>query len=112
MDPLDLFFKKYLYKFSKGYPDLNNKNDVMLLEKLLKVIGIDLQEEKNRDKDYDSEIMTLLKSIDDENVKKKVVTYLKKKDTAEDNETYKELENILSEKGLSSSLIELNETKL
>jgi len=107
MDPLDLFFKKYLYKFSKGYPDLNNKNDVMLLEKLLKVIGIDLQEEKNRDKDYDSEIMTLLKSIDDENVKKKVVTYLKKKDTAEDNETYKELENILSEKGLSSSLIEL-----
>ena len=107
MDSLDLFFKKYSYKFPKGYPDLNNKNDVMLLEKLLKVIGIDLQEEKNRDKDYDSEIMTLLKSIDDENVKKKVLTYLKKKDTAEDNETYKELENILSKKGLSPSLIEL-----
>ena len=36
MDALDLFFKKYSYKFPKGYPDLNNKNDVMLLEKLLK----------------------------------------------------------------------------
>lgn len=107
MDSLDLFFKKYSYKFSKGYPNLNNKNDVMLLEILLKTIGINLQEEKNRDKNYDTEIMSLLKSIDDENVKKKVLNYLKKKDTAEDNETYKELENILNKKGLSSSLVEL-----
>lgn len=107
MDPLKKFLNQISYKFPKGYPDINNKNDVMLLEKLLKTIGIDLQEEKNRDKNYDKEIMSLLKSISDENVKKKVLTYLKKKDTAEDNETYKELENILSKKGLSSSLIEL-----
>lgn len=107
MDPLDLFLKKYSYKFPKGYPDINNKNDVMLLEKLLKIVGIDLQEEKNRDKDYDTEIISLLKSIDDENVKKKVLTYLKKKDTTEDDKTYKELESILNKNGLSSSLVEL-----
>ena len=107
MDSLDLFFKKYSYKFPKGYPDLNDKNDTMLLEKLLRIIGINLKEEKDRDKDYDTEIMSLLKSIDDENVKKKVLNYLKKKDTTEDDKTYKELENILNKKGLSSNLIEL-----
>jgi hypothetical protein len=107
MDILEKLLNKVSYKFPKGYLDINNKNDVMLLEKLLKKIGIDLQEEKNRDKDYDSEIINLLKSISDEDVKKKVLTYLKKKDTAEDNETYKELESILSKKGLSPSLVEL-----
>ena len=35
MDILDLFFKKYSYKFPKGYPDMNNKQDVLLLESLL-----------------------------------------------------------------------------
>ena len=36
MDALDLFFKKFSYKFPKGYPDMNNKQDVLLLEKLVK----------------------------------------------------------------------------
>ena len=47
MDALDLFFKKYSYKFDKGYPDMNNKQDVLLLESLL---GFSLEEgtkEKN-----------------------------------------------------------------
>ena len=38
MDALDLFFKKYSYKFDKGYPDLNNKTDMILLESLLSEI--------------------------------------------------------------------------
>ena len=38
MDALDLFFKKYSYKFDKGYPDLNNKTDMILLEALLNEI--------------------------------------------------------------------------
>ena len=38
MDVLDLFFKKYSYKFDKGYPDLNNKTDMILLESLLSEI--------------------------------------------------------------------------
>ena len=41
MDSLDLFFKKYSYKFDKGYPDMNNNQDVLLLETLL---GFSLKE--------------------------------------------------------------------
>jgi len=40
MDVLDLFFKKFLYKFPKGYPDMNNEQDVLLLESILKEIGV------------------------------------------------------------------------
>jgi hypothetical protein len=35
MDVLDLFFKKFSYKFPKGYPDMNNQQDVLLIESLL-----------------------------------------------------------------------------
>ena len=38
MDVLDLFFKKYSYKFTKGYPDMNNEQDILLLESLLENI--------------------------------------------------------------------------
>jgi hypothetical protein len=32
MDVLDKFFTKFAYKFPKGYPDMNNAQDVLLLE--------------------------------------------------------------------------------
>ena len=35
MDVLDKFFKKYAYKFDKGYPDMSNEQDIQLLESLL-----------------------------------------------------------------------------
>ena len=38
MDSFDLFFKKYAYKFDKGYPDMGNEKDVLLLESLLSEI--------------------------------------------------------------------------
>jgi hypothetical protein len=38
MDSLDLFFKKYSYKFDKGYPDMNNNQDVLLLNNLINEI--------------------------------------------------------------------------
>ena len=41
MDALDLFFKKFSYKFDKGYPDMNNEQDILLLESLL---GFSLEE--------------------------------------------------------------------
>jgi hypothetical protein len=46
MDVLDKFFKKYSYKFPKGYPDMNNEQDVLLLESILRELGIDLDEAK------------------------------------------------------------------
>ena len=40
MDVLDKFFQKYSYKFDKGYPDMNNEQDIALLESLLsEVLG-------------------------------------------------------------------------
>jgi len=44
MDALDKFFKKFSYKFPKGYPDINDAQDMLMLEGLLKEIGIELNE--------------------------------------------------------------------
>ena len=35
MDALDLFFKKYSYKFDKGYPDMGNSEDRKMLFELI-----------------------------------------------------------------------------
>jgi len=59
MDSLDLFFKKYSYKFPKGYPDLNNEQDINLLADLLEGLGINLNEAK---KSYNEIINTILNS--------------------------------------------------
>ena len=40
MKVFDQFFTKFAYKFDKGYPDMNNDQDVLLLETLLsEVLG-------------------------------------------------------------------------
>jgi hypothetical protein len=40
MSIFDKFFTKFAYKFDKGYPDMNNDQDVLLLESLIsEVIG-------------------------------------------------------------------------
>lgn len=43
MDIFDKFFKKYSYKFDKGYPDLNNDQDILLLESIFEKIGVPLK---------------------------------------------------------------------
>ena len=43
MDVLDKFFKKYSYKFPKGYPDMNDEQDVLLLESILGNLGTEIQ---------------------------------------------------------------------
>jgi len=35
MDVFDKFFTKFAYKFPKGYPDMDNPEDVLLLKSLL-----------------------------------------------------------------------------
>lgn len=40
MEVFDKFFRKYAYKFPKGYPDMNNKQDILLLESLLEGLGV------------------------------------------------------------------------
>lgn len=36
MDVFDKFFRKFSYKFPKGYPDMDDKQDVLLLESILR----------------------------------------------------------------------------
>jgi hypothetical protein len=43
MDIFDKFFKKYSYKFPKGYPDMDNVQDVLLLESILYNLGTEVQ---------------------------------------------------------------------
>ena len=35
MNVFDKFFRKFAYKFNKGYPDMKNEQDILLLESLL-----------------------------------------------------------------------------
>ncbi len=43
MDIFDRFFKKFAYKFDKGYPDMNNSQDVLLLESLFEKLNIEVE---------------------------------------------------------------------
>jgi len=51
MDILDIFLNKYSYKFLKGYPDMNNEQDVLLMESLLSELGINELDFKNTSPD-------------------------------------------------------------
>ncbi len=44
MDVLDKFLNHISYKFPKGYPDMNDANDISLLENILDEMGINLNE--------------------------------------------------------------------
>jgi hypothetical protein len=46
MDPIKKFLDGISYKFPKGYPDMNDDQDILLLESLLSELGINLGEEK------------------------------------------------------------------
>ena len=44
MNIFDKFFTKFAYKFDKGYPDMNNEQDISLLESLVsEVLGEDIK---------------------------------------------------------------------
>lgn len=59
MDILDIFLKKYSYKFPKGYPDMNNEQDILIMEGILSELGVNLDEVK---KSYSEIIKNLLSS--------------------------------------------------
>jgi len=113
MEALDLFFKKYAYKFPKGYPDMNNEQDINILADLLEGLGVNLNEEDEQEKekkpDYDTEILNLLTTLSDEEAKKKVISYLNKinkKEDKDDDKLEQDIEKILKSKKLASEYIE------
>jgi len=44
MDIIEKFLRQISYKFPKGYPDITNEQDMLMLEGILKKVGIELQE--------------------------------------------------------------------
>ena len=44
MNIIEQFLRKVSYKFSKGYPDINDPKDKLMLEGMLKELGINLKE--------------------------------------------------------------------
>jgi hypothetical protein len=112
MDVLDLFLKKYSYKFPKGYPDMNNEQDILLMESILSEFGVSLNEEDKQEDvkhDYDGEILNLLTTLSDEEAKKKVISYLNKinkKEDKDEDKLEKDIEKILKSKKLAFEYIE------
>ena len=56
MNTFDTFFKKFSYKFEKGYPDMNNEQDVLLLESMLNSI---IDEEISLTEEVDNKAQTI-----------------------------------------------------
>ena len=54
----DKFFQKYAYKFDKGYPDMNNEQDINLLNELLNNLLEDEEEEIDIKVDDKEEVET------------------------------------------------------
>jgi len=67
MDVLDKFFKKYSYKFPKGYPDMNDEQDKKLLFELIENIT-DTKIISESQSDYDQIIRKALGLQEDENI--------------------------------------------
>jgi hypothetical protein len=57
MDVLTTFLNKISYKFPKGYPDMNNEQDIFIVEQELHKLGIDLKENKTIDRTEAKEIL-------------------------------------------------------
>ena len=108
MDSIEKFIRQVSYKFPKGYPDMNNEQDIQLLNTLLE--GLDINKQKKKEKpDYDSEILNLLTTLSDEEAKKKVIDYLNKVNKKEDKKEDKiedNLEKELKSKGFNEEMTE------
>jgi hypothetical protein len=58
MDNITIFLNSISYKFPKGYPDINDPNDFLILENELKKLGINLDELKESHRNSESNIET------------------------------------------------------
>ena len=54
MNVFDIFFKKFAWKFPKGYPDMKNDQDILLLESLLVDLGVEVDLNELKRLPYDT----------------------------------------------------------
>ena len=64
MDVLGKFLRKVSYKFPKGYPDINDAQDMLMLEGLLEKLGISLEENRQINSDTKKAIAYFLSKVD------------------------------------------------
>jgi hypothetical protein len=64
MDIFDKFFKKFAYKFDKGYPDMNNSQDVLLLESLFEKLEVEVELTEDKIPNKKETIQAVQKVID------------------------------------------------
>ena len=57
MDSIEKFIRQVSYKFPKGYPDMNNEQDIQLLNTLLEGLGVNLDEATSNLKQIQQMIM-------------------------------------------------------
>ena len=57
MEVLDKLFKKYSYKFDKGYPDINNEQDILLLENILNGLNLNIDKGEFGEVDLPKDIL-------------------------------------------------------
>ena len=60
MDILEKFIRKVAYKFPKGYPDINNPEDRVLLESIVQELTGNVQLNENTNTQYDEVIANKL----------------------------------------------------
>jgi hypothetical protein len=99
MDVLDKFFKKFSYKFDKGYPDMNNVQDVLLLESLLSEIlnekfSFILTEGKAEDRNEAKDILKKELSLSDSDFKDNGLNFYVLVPNSERMNTIDKIENI------------------
>ena len=108
MGIFDKFFKKFAYKFEKGYPDMNNDQDVLLLESLIDQLIIFEVEDKGTIPDDVEQIRVNINQSNDYNdrveaivMKNKSQPWIYIKDVpATNRETRLEVTKDLIKKGL------------
>jgi hypothetical protein len=107
MDSLDKFFKKYSYKFPKGYPDLNDEQDINLLADILENMGINLKEEQQLDIDFPED--SLEGKLKSKKLNPEWINYIDLIATSKKHDVEKELldylnsDNVLSLKDLQTN---------
>jgi|TARA_R100000455_G_C6268561_1_gene124050 hypothetical protein len=104
MDPIDKFLKLYSYKFPKGYPDMNDKQDILLMESILKEeFNIVLEKEQSypeyysRLTDEQKEILSNNLNYNKNQTFKSGKKYTPKSLDKDDNYTKEDLEKILND---------------
>ena len=89
MDALDLFFKKYSYKFPKGYPDMDNPKDKEMLFEIVKRLT-----EEEKPKFNKQDLIDYINNLEDEEALNKILKFAKSTGFSKDVNNYLKDKNL------------------